>query len=43
MRRLQPRGDDGCRLLGGITGLWREQDEVEDLGGGGADIEVAAL
>jgi hypothetical protein len=41
VRRLEPRGDDGRRLLRGITGFWGEQDEVEDLGGGGADIEVA--
>jgi hypothetical protein len=40
VRRLEPRGDDGGRLLRGITGLGGQQDEMEDLGGGGADIEV---
>jgi hypothetical protein len=30
---LQPRGDNGSRVFRGITGLRREQDEVEDFSG----------
>lgn len=38
---LESRGDDGGGLRGRVIGVWGEEDEVEDLSGRGADIEVA--
>lgn len=39
--RLEPGGDDGGGLGGRVVGLGRQEDEVEDLGGRGAHVEVA--
>lgn len=41
MRRLEPGGDDSGGLWGRIVRFGRQQDEVEDLGGRCAYVEIA--